>query len=37
MENISSAGSEQLLALLVQRVEDQRTDLVRRQVGIIIY
>jgi hypothetical protein len=35
MENTSSAQSEQLLALLAQRVEDQRADLVGRYLGVL--
>lgn len=35
MENTSSAGSEQLLALLAQRIEDHRADLVDRYLGVL--
>jgi len=35
MENTGSAQSEQLLALLAQRVDDQRTDLVGRYLGVL--
>src|SRR5512137_590814 len=35
MENVSSAGSEQLMALLAQRVEDQRADLADRYLGVL--
>lgn len=35
MENTSSAQSEQLLALLAQRVEDRRADLVDRYLGVL--
>lgn len=35
MENISSAGSGQLLALLVQQIEDERADLVSRYFDIL--
>ncbi len=35
MENISSAQSEPLLALLVQRIEDHRVELVDRYLGIL--
>jgi hypothetical protein len=35
MENMSSAGSEQLLALLMQRIEDQRIDLAGRYFDVL--
>lgn len=35
MENTSSAQSEPLMALLAQRVEDQRADLVGRYFGVL--
>jgi hypothetical protein len=35
MENQSSAASEQLLALLMQRIEDQRADLVGRHFDVL--
>ncbi len=35
MENTSSAQSEQLVALLVQQVEDHRADLIDRYLGVL--
>jgi hypothetical protein len=35
MENVSSSASEQLAAILAQRVEDQRADLVGRYVSVL--
>jgi hypothetical protein len=35
MENISSAGSEQLMALLAQHIDDQRADLSARYLAVL--